>query len=69
MFGSDVQKFHRKIIVMKLIFQNQMVYWCESNTIFGVRYDGSDKKLLFRETQSSPAGLVVYDDSLYWIDT
>lgn len=49
---------------------NQVVYWCETNTnvIMRVDYDGNSKIIMLNHSLVHPVAVAVQDKTLYWAD-
>jgi len=54
-----------------MLLQKQELYWCDVTGIHRVKYNGENLEwvLVALLSQSHPYGVVVYENTLYWIDT
>lgn len=47
---------------------NQIVFWCESHTIWRIDYNGESKSIALNRSIESPVVLTIFDSKLYWAD-
>lgn len=58
------------ITSLVLDIDNQVVYWCESNTdtIMKVDYDGNSKMVMLNHSIENPVGIAIINKTIYWAD-